>query len=585
MQARIQALMTDAGIPGAGIVLIRDGQPIWVAGIGKADKATGRKVDADTRFRIGSITKSFLAIALLQEVERGNLSLDAKLSELAPEIPIDNPWHATDPVRVKHVLEHTAGFDDMHFRHVLPDPKARSTLEQMRQFAPEFRVRWRPGERMSYSNPGYGLAGYLLEKVSHRPMRDVIDSEVLAPLGMTNTVWQQSSAAPNLAVGHDRDSGKPVPWDEISMPGAGALISSATDMAKYVQFYLSHGASAPGVLSAANMKRMETVSTTLSARSGLTNGYGLANYGFERDGWNFRGHSGAIPGYLSSFGYRRDGGLGYVVLFNTLPGKNVGKIENQIVALITRGLEKPKPSAVLAPDPKWVGWYGQVNPRNQLTGGLEGLLNVGYLHIVDGKRYRLSHPLGLATQDVELLPGGLTRYPDKVQANGVFGMDASGRRVWISDDAFFIEQGLWATAAPLYVFTMAVLLMFAGVLFAPVWGYRLLRGKLREAPQRGLRWWPVAAILCLCAVVFAAVNLTDSMLMAPKPNLITLTMAIGTWLFAACGLIGLVQTLRHWSPRIHGFVRWYTLLASLSVVGLAVWMWNANLLGFRLWAW
>jgi CubicO group peptidase (beta-lactamase class C family) len=291
---RAQSLMTDAHIPGAGMVLVRDGKPIWVGGLGLADKASGRKVDADTAFRIGSISKSFLAIAILRQVERGTMHLDDKLSDIAPEIAIDNPWEATDPVRVVHVLEHTAGFDDMHFRHMRPDPAAHGTLQQMRLFAPEFHVRWRPGERMSYSNPGYGLAAYLLEKTTGRRAQDVIDDEVLRPLGMTHTVWERGKAGPRLASGYSPDGTRTQAWEELSMPAVGGLISTPSDMAKYLAFYMSSGASAPGILTQRSLLRMETSGTALSARSGLAAGYGIGNVENERDGWRVRGHSGGI---------------------------------------------------------------------------------------------------------------------------------------------------------------------------------------------------------------------------------------------------------------------------------------------------
>ena len=148
-----------------------------------------------------------------------------------------------------------------------------------------------------------------------------------------------------------------------------------------------------------------------------------------------------------------------------------------------------------------------------------------------------------------------------------------------------LDEGISGTLVPLYAVMLALLILFVGLLFAPVWGYRLIRCRLRAAPRRGLRYWPVAATVCLCAAVAAVMNLSVPMLMAAKPNAITLTIAIATWLFAACGVIGLVQTLRHWSARINGFVRWYTLLASVSCVGLAIWMWHADLLGIRLWTW
>jgi CubicO group peptidase (beta-lactamase class C family) len=583
-QRHAHVLMEEGRIPGAGMVMIRDGKPIWVGGLGLADKASGRRVDGDTAFRVGSLTKSFLAIAILRQVERGTMHLDDKLSDIAPEIPIDNPWQSTDPVRLVHVLEHTAGFDDMHFSRMRPDPNARNTLEQMRLFAPEFHVRWRPGERMSYSNPGYGLAAYLLEKTTGRRAQDVIDDEVLRPMGMLHTVWEPKKAGDRLAIGYAPDGTVPQPWDALSMPAVGGLVSTSNDMAKYVQFYLSNGASAPGILSARSLQRMEFVETALSARSGLVAGYGIGNVENERNGWRVRGHAGGLPGFSSNFGYNRAANFGYVVLFNTVPARNANKIQDLIVQFLTRGLPAPVKARTVPPDPQWVGWYRVENPRNQLLAGFEGLVNVARIHIVDG-HYELSHPLVPGSGKFELLGGNLTRDEEAIGANGVFAKDADGRRVWINNTAVFTERGWWGTAAPLYLATAALLALIAGLVFAPVWLYRLARGRLRRTPHAGIRWWPVAATVSLVAAVWCAQTLDIATLIAARPTAAMLGVTLFSALFAVLAVAGLVQVVRHWRGGMHAFVRNYVLVASLAAIGLAVWLYRVDLLGVRLWAW
>lgn len=581
---RANALMEEGNIPGAGMVMIRDGKPIWIGGLGVADKASGRRVDADTAFRIGSITKSFLAIAILRQVERGTMHLDDKLSDIAPEIAIDNPWERTDPVRLVHVLEHTAGFDDMHFRRMRPDPGARNTLEQMRLFAPEFQVRWRPGERMSYSNPGYGLAAYLLEKASGRRAQDVIDQEVLRPMGMLHTVWEPNAAGDRIATGYAPGGAHAQAWETLSMPAVGGLVSTPNDMAKYVQFYLSNGASAPGVLTQRSLARMETVETALSARNGMAAGYGIGNVENERSGWRVRGHAGGLPGFSSGFGYNRASQFGYAVMLNTQPDKNANKLQDLMVGFLARALAAPGRARAVAPDPQWIGWYRVENPRNQLLAGFEGLVNVGHIHVVDGQ-YQLGHPLALGTGRFELLPGNLTRDEDAVGANGVFAKDADGRRVWINNTSVFVERGWWRTAAPLYLATAALFALFASLLFAPVWLYRLARGRLRNAPHAGLRWWPVAATLSLVAALWCALSLDIATLMAAERTAAMTGVTVFSVLFAVFGVVGFVQVLRRWRGGLHGFVRGYVLLASVAAIGLSVWLHESELLGVRLWAW
>ncbi len=139
-----------------------------------ADRDQRTPVTADTHFRAGSISKTFVAMALVQQYEDGEMDIEAPVSELAPSVTIDNRFSA--PVTVLNLLQHTAGFDDMHFneRYNLTDPPDLPLLDVLARNPASRRVRWQPGTRMSYSNPGYAVAAAVLEQVTGRPYEDVI---------------------------------------------------------------------------------------------------------------------------------------------------------------------------------------------------------------------------------------------------------------------------------------------------------------------------------------------------------------------------------------------------------------------------
>ncbi|HUQ86038.1 MAG TPA: serine hydrolase domain-containing protein, partial [Vicinamibacterales bacterium] len=120
----VQSVLSDTGVPGAGLALVRTSGVEWAGGVGLADRDRKTPVTADTHFRAGSISKSFIASALVQMYLDDEIELDAPVSEIAPEIRIDNAWEPAHPVRVIHLLQHTAGFDDMHFNEMynLSDP-------------------------------------------------------------------------------------------------------------------------------------------------------------------------------------------------------------------------------------------------------------------------------------------------------------------------------------------------------------------------------------------------------------------------------------------------------------------------------
>ena len=121
----------------------------------------------------------------MQQYEDDALDIEAPVSEVAPKVAIENRFSGT-PVTVLQVLQHTAGFDDMHFNEMynLDDAPDISLADVLARNPASRRVRWRPGTRMSYSNPGYGVAAYVLEQVTGRPYDRVIRERIFDPLGM-----------------------------------------------------------------------------------------------------------------------------------------------------------------------------------------------------------------------------------------------------------------------------------------------------------------------------------------------------------------------------------------------------------------
>jgi CubicO group peptidase (beta-lactamase class C family) len=583
LQQQLQAEMSEQQIPAIGVALVRGGQLEWAGGLGVADQISGRAADEHTLFRIGSISKALLALAVMREVEAGRMDLQASVSELAPEIPIDNPWQATDPVRLVHLLEHTAGFDDMHFQRMERDPEAADTLQQMVQFAPEFRVRWRPGERQSYSNPGYGLVAYLLEKATGRDAKEYVSAEVLVRLGMLDTRWDTTEADERIAVGYETGSTQRVPESDLSMPTVGALWSSPADMARLLQFHLSGTRSAAELISPASLRRIETPMTSLASKAGFKGGYALANYVSDIDGWRLRGHSGGLPGYLAYLAYQPEQQFGFVVMMNTIPERS-RPLRELLVSYLSQDLSKPVAAERIAPDPQWEGWYGAANSRNQILAGIEGLMNVGRISVDDGG-YRISHPLLPESFQFDLLPGAQTRDDGLLEANGVFTLDADGRAVWVSDDNVFVRSSFWQTAVPLYLAALALASLALSLLCTPVWAWRQYRGKLAGYRGASARYWPAAAALAFVAAVFSTFNLSLTALTRAEIDAPALGVFLGTLAFGVLALIGLVQVWRHRKNLGGRFVTGLSLSASFGAVGLALWLWRIELLGVRLWAW
>src|SRR5256884_5272589 len=231
-------------VPGAGIALIANGEVLWCGGIGQADIAANRAVSCDTEFRVGSISKTFVALALLKLQEEGKVNLYARLQDVAPEIPFKNRWEAAHPVRIVNLLEHTAGFDDMepsevynvHDRYDFP------LLEVFKRFMKPQTARWPPGTRMSYSNPGNAIAGYLIEKVSGKPFDQYIREALDRPLGMERADYPFTEAnRALLAAPYEGNPPEVSGYPFICLRPVGGLKASPRELAKLVQFLLPRG--------------------------------------------------------------------------------------------------------------------------------------------------------------------------------------------------------------------------------------------------------------------------------------------------------------------------------------------------------
>ena len=116
LDARILAILEETGAPGMIGAIVYGDEMIWQGALGVANREFERPVTPDTLFRVGSISKTMVSLSILKLVEQGQIDLDDLVSDLAPEAGVENSWEGSNPVKLVHTLEHTAGFDEIHFR-------------------------------------------------------------------------------------------------------------------------------------------------------------------------------------------------------------------------------------------------------------------------------------------------------------------------------------------------------------------------------------------------------------------------------------------------------------------------------------
>ena len=343
--ADLDALRTGHGVAGFGLTVWSGEQGLQTGTGGLADRDSGRPVTAETLFRIGSITKTFNALAALLLAEQGRLDLDTPVRTLVPDAPLENPWSDEYPVRVAHLLEHSSGLLDMtraEFDHNEPF----STLEAAFAWRPQARVvQWPPGLHHVYSNANPGYVGLVIERVSGQDYGQFITERILRPLGMRSAgITDDAASRRRLATGYDRDGRTPIPYWHMIFPPLGAINATPREMGALLELLLRRGmVGHERLLEAASVARMERPATTLGARNGLTYGYGLGLDQFVRNGFRWYGHGGDGDGYLSHFGYSREAGAGYFLTINAFKHRAMRAMKARVQDHLTHALAPPRP--------------------------------------------------------------------------------------------------------------------------------------------------------------------------------------------------------------------------------------------------
>jgi len=273
LDALIPSQLRNRNIAGAVVSVVKDGQVLFQKGYGYADFEAKKPVLPDqTLFRPGSISKLFTATAVMQLVEQGKLELDRDVSGyLDFAIPKTYP----EPVTLRQLLTHTAGFEDtlknLFVAHA-------SDLKPLRAYlVNQMPARiFPPGKVPSYSNYGFTLAGYIVERVSGEKFERYIDNHILKPLRMTNSTFDQPlppELAAQMSKGYPNAAKKPRDFEFVQAAPAGSLSTTAADMTRFMVAFLQDGSvDGVAILKPETVRQMETRQFELHP---MINGLGL----------------------------------------------------------------------------------------------------------------------------------------------------------------------------------------------------------------------------------------------------------------------------------------------------------------------
>lgn len=320
----IDTTMKENHIAGAVVGVMVDNRVVVKKGYGYADVENKIKVDADTTlFRIGSVTKLFTYLSLMQLHEQGKLDLEADIQDYLPNLEIPETY--AEPIRVKNLFTHTAGFEDRVIGLFAEHEADLKPYNQLLKEDMPARVR-EPGLVSSYSNHSLGIAGLIIENLSGLTWAEYVQQNILDPLGMDYATAYQpvpDALTENSSKGYVWQNGEYVekPFEYIPLGAAGTLSASADAMMNFLSMQLNGGAvNGERVISAATLEQMQ--SKLYSVHPQLNSWmYGYADS--NSHGVEAFGHDGATLRFFTLFMMIPDTNTGVFVSTNTSGGGKV----------------------------------------------------------------------------------------------------------------------------------------------------------------------------------------------------------------------------------------------------------------------
>jgi len=335
-----QAYADSDKVVGASVVYVRDGRVAQRYDVGMQDKGANVRVDSQTIFHWGSITKSLTAISIMQLRDRGKLTLDDKIVRWVPELrTMHDPYGMMDSITIRMLLSHTAGFQNGTWPYSKGrpwEPFEPTTWNQLVAMMPYQQLEFRPGSRYGYSNPGFIYLARVVEHISGDPWEDYVQKNIFAPLELR---WSYFRSTPYYLAPHrshnyyvERDSSR---REQLVDNGAefdpgitspnGAWNAPIGDLVKYVAFLTN--ALLPGmsrerydvVLSRPSLDEMWKPGKPMSQgyESSANEWMGLGFFVLDRGGTRIVGHTGSQAGFRSFYFFNPATKAGVIAVFNT----------------------------------------------------------------------------------------------------------------------------------------------------------------------------------------------------------------------------------------------------------------------------
>jgi CubicO group peptidase (beta-lactamase class C family)/D-alanyl-D-alanine dipeptidase len=352
LQKLIEEEVADKNLPALSIALIDDQRVVWAKGFGFQDRAKTIPATAETVYRVGSVSKLFTDVAVMQLVEDGKLALDAPVSKYVPEFrPKMKPEHKAITLRM--LMAHRSGLvrePPVGNYFDATSPSLATTVASLGGVP----LVYAPEERLKYSNAAVAVVGYALQKTAGDKFDAVVQKRVLDPLGMKSSSFvptpavKQSLADATMWTYHGREF--PAPTFELGIAPAGCMYSTVLDLAKFASCLLDNGRIEAGQL--VKPSTLQEMFKPQYAQDGFGLGFALG----DLDGVKEVSHGGAVYGFATSWSILPSEKLGVVVVCSRdVANAVVGRISNaafrqMLAAKAGKPLPKIERSTALPPE-------------------------------------------------------------------------------------------------------------------------------------------------------------------------------------------------------------------------------------------
>ncbi|MHA1718537.1 MAG: serine hydrolase domain-containing protein [Promethearchaeota archaeon] len=391
------SMMSQMKIPGLNLAVTSNTEILFSKSYGVMDLETKAVANLDTIYMIGSCSKTYTSLAVMQLVEQGKIDLNSPIAQYIP-ITLGSKEH---PITVKHLLIHSSGLSDLGMARLLIDRVkgvstnsiAYSTWDDFYKFTngAQNELVDLPGKRFIYSNTGYTLLGKIIESVSGKTFEDYIQENIFNPIEMTRSCYRkdQLDDLSNISTLYFAEDHPSTPYHEPIIAACGGVISTMNDQIKYIQMMLNNGQyREKQILTAKSLSEMETLQIKNSMATELVGkGFGPEGYGYgwmvfpDYCGLKVLNHAGSTGNGSANLFYSHDLNIGIVGTANHEAGQTVLAL---VSFLLSAALTGKNPMEIF---PSFV--LGDI--YNKLAGNYKGYQGI--------KQYQVQHRGGVLYLD------------------------------------------------------------------------------------------------------------------------------------------------------------------------------------------